>query len=127
MSVSAPGGCAGSWFERVEVVVDGLDLGTLEHVEAHAEEHVLDQPARGREQVQPADRDGRLAGQRDVDAVGGQALGQLGGLELGPARVDQRLQRLARLVGCLAHPAALLRRQLGDAPQQVGQLGLRPR
>jgi hypothetical protein len=67
--------------ERVEVVVDGLDLGPLHDVEAQAEEDVLDlAPHRG-EQVQPADGLRRIAGQRHVDPVGGQARVELGGLQ----------------------------------------------
>ena len=40
------------------------------------------------------------------------------------ARLDRGLERLARLVGGAADGAALLRRELGDAAQQVRQLGL---
>ena len=43
--------------------------------------------------------------------------------ELDAAEIDTRL---ARLVGRLADRAALLGRELGDAAQQVGQLGLAP-
>ena len=76
--------------------------------------------------MQAADGLLRLAGQRDVDAVGGQADVELGGLQLGAALLDQRLERLARLVGGPPDRAALLRRQVGHAAQQVGQLGLAP-
>jgi hypothetical protein len=74
--------------------------------------------------VQPAVGDGGRAGERDVGDVGGQAGVELGGLELGGARLDRRLERLARLVGGAAHGAALLGRELGDAAQQVRQLRL---
>ncbi len=40
------------------------------------------------------------------------------------ARLDQPLERLARLVGGLADGAALLGGQRGDAAQQLRQLGL---
>ena len=46
--------------ERVEVVVDGLDLGALGDVEAEADEHVLDLAAGLRDQVQAADRRQRV-------------------------------------------------------------------
>ena len=71
----------------------------------------------------PTGCDGR-AGQRDVDDVGGQPRLQLAGLEPAAARLERGLERPARLVGGAADGAALLRRQLGDAAQQVGQLGL---
>ena len=74
--------------ERVEVVVDRLDLGPLGDREAQADEDVLDLAARLGEQVQPADGLRRVAGQRDVDAVGGQARVELGGLQRRPARAS---------------------------------------
>ena len=74
--------------------------------------------------MQAPDRLRRLAGQRDVDAVGGQPRVELARLELRRARLDEALERLAGLVGRLADGAALLGRQLGDAAQEVGQLGL---
>jgi hypothetical protein len=59
--------------ERVEVVVDELDLGALDAREAEAEEDVLDLAPGLGDEVQAADRLGRLAGERDVDAVRGEA------------------------------------------------------
>ncbi len=67
---------------------------------------------------------GRVAGQRDVRAVAGEALAQLGGLEVGAARGDQALERLPRLVGRLADLPALLRIEVRDAAQEIRQLGL---
>ena len=113
--------------ERVEVVVDELDLGALVDLEAQAAEDVLDLAPRRRQQVQVPDRRGRVAGQRDVGAVAGEPLAQLGGLELGAARGDQPLERLPRLVGRLADLPALLRLEVGDAAQEVRQLGLAAR
>ena len=72
----------------------------------------------------PAGRDDGRAGQRDVDDVGGQLRVELGGVELGRARLDRGLERLARLVGGAADRRALLRGELGDAAQQVRQLRL---
>ena len=112
--------------ERVEVVVDGLDLGPLGDAEAEPEEHVLDLAPHGRDHVQPADGHGGGPGQGDVDRVGGQASVELAPLELRAAGVERGLERPARLVGGPADGAPLLGRQLGDAAQQVGQLGLAP-
>ena len=122
-TAAAPGACG--VVERVEVVVDGLDLGALGDAEAEAEEDVLDlAPHRG-DQVQPPDRDGRRAGQRDVDARRRPAARRARPRSSSArARLDRRLERLARLVGRAADRAALLRRQLRDAAQQVRQLGL---
>ena len=69
----------------------------------------------------------RVAGQRHVDAVLGQAAVELGRLELRGALLEQRLERLAHLVGGLADRAALLGRQLADRAQRRGQLGLAAR
>ena len=110
--------------EGVEVVVDELGLRALHDAEAEAEEDVLDLAPGGGEQVDAAGLDGGRAGKRDVDHVGGEPGVELGGLELGRARLDRRLERLARLVGGAADGAALLGRELGDAAQQVRQLGL---
>ena len=67
---------------------------------------------------------GRIAGQRDIDAVGDQARVELGGLKLRRAIGDRRLEVAAGQVGRLADRAALLGRQLGDAAQDLRQLGL---
>ena len=77
--------------------------------------------------MQAADRLRRRAGQRDVDAVGQQPLIELGAGELVGARLDQRLERLARLVGGLADSAALLGLQRGDSRSICGSSALRPR
>ena len=110
--------------ERVEVVVDEVDLGTLDAREPEAEEDVLDLAPGLGDEVQSADRLGRLAGERDVDPVAGEARVELAGLELARALLDELLERLAGLVGGAPDGAALLGRQLGDAAQQVRQLGL---
>src|SRR3954471_14906045 len=110
--------------ERVEVVVDEVDLGALDAREAEAEEDVLDLAPGLGDEVEPTDRLWRLAGEGDVDAVAGEAGVELAGLELFRAVLDERLEGLARLVGGLADRAALLGRELGDAAQEVRQLGL---
>ncbi len=51
---------------------------------------------------------------------------QLTGLELRPARGDLRLERLPRLVRRLADLPALGGLELGDAAQEVRELGLAP-
>src|SRR3954454_9608570 len=110
--------------ERVEVVVDEVDLGALHAREAEAQEDVLDLAPRLGDEVQAADRLRRLAGQRDVDAVLREAGIELGCPQLGRALLDELLERLARLVGGAPDDAALLGRELGDAPEEVRQLGL---
>ena len=110
--------------ERVEVVEDRLDLGALHDPEPEPGEDVLDLAARLGQQVVAADGPDRRAGQRDVDAVGGEALLELAGLELGAAVGDEALERLAGLVGRLADAPALGRLELGDPAQEVRQLRL---
>ena len=113
--------------ERVEVVVDELGLGALHDAEAEAEEDVLDLAPGDGEEVDAAGLDGGRAGERDVDHVGRELRVELGRRELGGARLDRGLERLARLVGGAADGAALLGRELGDAAQQVRQLRLATR
>src|SRR5205823_7399758 len=110
--------------QGVEVVVDGLDLGPLDDGEAEPEEDVLELAPGLGDEVQAADGLRRVAGERDVDAVGDQPLLELGGLELGVASGDRVLELAAGQVGRLADAAALGRLELGHAAQQVGQLGL---
>ena len=112
--------------ERGEVVVVVLDLRALEHREAEPDEDVLHLAPDLRDQVQVPDRRRRVAGQRDVDAIGRQTRVQLGRLERGRALAEQRLQRHLDLVGLLADRPALLRRQVADRAQRRGQLRLAP-
>ncbi len=112
--------------QRVEVVVDELDLGSLVDLEPQAAEHILDLPPRRGQQVQVTDRCGRVPGQRDVRAVAREAVAQLGRLEIPGTRGDQRLEPLARLVGGLPDLPALRRLEVGDPAQEVRQLGLAP-
>ena len=93
--------------ERVEVVVDGLDLGTLQDGEAETDEDVLDLAQGGGDQVQAAHGLGRIAGQRDVDAVAGELRVQLAAAEGAARALDERVQRVAHLVGALADRTAL--------------------
>ena len=113
--------------ERVEVVEDGLDLGALDHPEPEAGEDVLDLAARLGQQVVAAHGPDRGARQRDVDAIGREALLQLAGLELRAAVGDEALERLAGLVGRLADAPALGGLELRDPAQEVRELRLAPR
>ena len=97
--------------ERVEVVVDGLDLWPLFHVEAEADEHVLDLAARLGDQMEAPQLRRGVARQRDVDPVALEALLELLCGELLGAVLDRRFESLARLVGRLAGRGALLRRK----------------
>jgi hypothetical protein len=121
---SQPRGVGHRRIERVEVVVGGLDLGTLLDVEAETDEDVLDLPSRLRDQVQVPDRGQRVGGQGDVDAFALEPLLKLVRGQLAGAFVDLPCKRLPGLVGCLAGRRALLWRQLGHVPQQVRKLSL---
>ena len=100
--------------ERVEVVVDGLDLGPFFDVEAEADEHVLDLASRLGDQVQAPELRCGVGRQRDVDAVALEPLLELLRGELLGALLDRRFEGLARLVGGLAGGGALLRRERRD-------------
>jgi hypothetical protein len=112
--------------EGGEVVVLVLDLGALEDLEAQPDEDVLELAADLGDQVQVTGRERRVAGQRDVDSILGEAPVELGLLERGAALGDQLLQPHAHRVGGLSHGAALLGRQLADRAQRRRQLGLPP-
>ena len=73
MSVRSRAACVGAVAERVEVVVDGLDLGALDDGEAQTDEDVLELAPGLGDQVQPPDAAAAGAGEGDVDAVGGQS------------------------------------------------------
>ena len=109
--------------QQLEVVVVELHLGALDHLVAHAHEHVHHLFQGDVHRVQ---RTGAAlgAGQGDVDGLRRQPRGLLllgqrlfPGLQLG-------LQRGADLVDHLAHLRPLLRGQLAHAAQQRGQLAL---
>ena len=126
MSDVQPRGVRRREVERVEVVVDGLDLGPVDDVEAEPDEHVLDLALSLRHQVQAADRRERVGRQRDVDPVLLQAVAQLGRREMAARCFDQPLELLPDLVCGLTGGGPLLGRQLGDVAQQVRELRLAP-
>src|SRR5437660_2056914 len=110
--------------ECVEVVVGGLDLRALGDTESQADEHVLDPaPGLGDEMKRPQLRP-RVGGQGDVHPVPLQTGLELGGGQLLVPALDRLLERLAGLVGRLAHGCPLLGWQLGHRAQQVRQLRL---
>ena len=110
--------------QSVEVVMHGLDLGTVGNLVSKADEHVLDLPPRLRDQVQPTDGRQRIGRQRHVDLVLLEAGVQLGNRQVAGLGVDLGLKRLARFVRRLADGATLLGRQLSHAAQQVRELSL---
>ena len=112
--------------QRVEVVVDGLDLGSFGDVEAQAQEHIFDLPPGLGDQVQATDLRLRVRGQRDVDPILYQAGIELGRCQRGDLGVDRGLDCLPGLIGGLPGGGALVGCQLRDSAQQVGQLGLAP-
>src|SRR5262249_23442770 len=81
------------------------------------EERVLDLPARLRDRVQVAEREG-LAGQRDVDDLLRERAVELGPLELGAARVERGFEPAAQAVQGDATLA------VADAAQRLGKLAL---
>ena len=88
--------------------------------EAEAEEDVLELAPRLREQVQAPDGLRRLAGQRDVDAVGGEAHVELRRLRARAARCSISASSAWRAwLAALPTAPRSLGRQLGDAAQQV--------
>ena len=68
MSLGERDGCVGTERERVEVVLDRLDLRVVVDLVAHAEEHVLDLALHLRDRVQLPERQ-LLARERDVDEL----------------------------------------------------------
>ena len=109
--------------ERREVVVVGLDLGTLDHPVAHPDEEVLDLSTGLGQQVQMAGLEW-IAGQRDVDALGPEPLLERPAAERVPPLRDLGLQRAAHLVPPLADGRPLLTRQVGQRAQDLRELGL---
>jgi hypothetical protein len=93
--------------ERVEVVVDRLDLGPLGDLVAKADEDVLDLAPRLRDQVQAPDGGQRIGGQRDINTVLLQSGVELADGELPLPGLELGLERLARLVGCRFGSSAL--------------------
>ena len=122
----ARAGCVGAVVEGVEVVVDGLDLGAFHDREAEPEEDVFQLAAGAGEDVQVPDRLRRGARERDVHLLAGEVAVELLRRQRLGARVDQRLERPACLVGGLADLGPLRGLELGHAAQQLRQLGLAP-
>ena len=120
--VQGTGRVIGRRVESLEVVVLGLDLGPFGDLVAHADEDVLDLPLGLIDQVQPPEGR-RPTGQGDVHALPVQDVQQLIGLDDHPALFERGLERLADDVAELAQFRPLLRRQLGDAAQQHGEIG----
>ena len=121
---SRPRGVRRAVVERVEVVVDGLDLGAFHDGEAEAQEDVFELAPGRAQHVQAPERLRRRARQCDVDAILDELGVELGARELGTARLDQRLERLAGGVRRLADGGALLGLELRDLAQHLRQLGL---
>ena len=109
--------------EGIEVVVDGPRPPALGHVEGQPDEDVLDLAAGLGHQVQAPDGRKRVSREGHVDAIGDEALLELGAGQLAAPGFDGGLERLTRLVGRLAGrrpaPRGGARRRAG-----VRQLGL---
>jgi hypothetical protein len=105
--------------QRLEVVPVELDLGTVEHLEAHGGEQVLEFAHDLGDRMQRAAFDARRAhgGIEALDAARG---GERGVLQLALARLDGGLELGLDAVGGLSGALALRGRQRRDRGQQVG-------
>ena len=119
-----PRGVRRAVVERVEVVVDGLDLGTFHDREAEAEEDVFELALRGGEHVQAPDRLRRGAGQRHVDAVAPPAARSSSAARARPRapRSAPRAPRAPRWRPCRRRPAARARAR----PRRAAAAAARP-
>ena len=114
--------------ERVEVVVDALDLGPLGDREAEADEDVLDlapglRSAGAGRPTGGAGAPGRVTSTRSAASRASSSAA----LELGAARLDQRLQRLARHVRRLADAPRCSGGSCATPRSRFGSSALRPR
>ena len=118
--------------EGEAAIADAADSEALEDVRVRylGRKAELPNMLRGVAQLPPEERGqvGRAANEarKGLEALVDERTRAFEAAELRVAGVDERLERDARLVGGLAGRAALLRRQVAHAPQQVGQLGLAP-
>jgi hypothetical protein len=109
--------------ERFEVVPVGFDLGALGHVEAHADEHVLETVAGLGDQVEVAAAGGgRSLG--EVDALSGVLELEGFGLQLLSAGGDLVDQCFAGRVEGLTHLATLITVELAHGALEPVELGL---
>ena len=105
--------------QRLEIVPVVLDLGTIGHLVAEAREDRSDALQRARDRVQVAAL-GIAPRQGDVDAFGRETLRQCGLFELGLARGERGRERVADAVDAFAVDLALVRRELAEAFQLLG-------
>ena len=109
--------------ELVEVIACKLDLGTVKHGEAHADENVLDLVQRLIHRVLVTEAD-LLAGNGDVKRLKLQTGLKSRRLKLFAGLVYCLLKLCADLVCKLTHNGALLRGELAHLLQNRGQLTL---
>jgi hypothetical protein len=111
--------------QRVEVVVDKVDLRPVDHDVPEPDEDVEDVAPGLLDQVRvPAGVRG--AGQGDVDAIRAQPLLQLTAAQLAGPLLDEALERPPRAVQLVAAGAALVRRKGGQLAQRLDERGLAP-
>ena len=106
-----------------EVIAGLLDLRAVDNRIAHADEDLLDLLQHLVHRVLMPHRE-FLAGDGHVDGLRRKALFQRGGLQLGLAALELRLDLGAHAVGQLTHDRALLGGQLAHLLQDGGQLAL---
>ena len=117
------GGVVLGQVHQLEVVVIQLHLRAFHHVKAHAGE-ALDQLVHHQRDGVLAAHLGQGARLGDVDGLGLEGGGALGGADAGLGLVHAVGEPLAHLVDLRAHFGAVLRGQLAHALEQRGQLAL---
>ncbi len=112
-------GVVGRDVQRLEVVVLELDLGAVEHREAHRSEQVLELARDLRQRMQRTAL-GAPAGQRRVEVAARSSRRERERVECCPRFVDQRLDRALQVVRGAAGGRPLLRGNARDLGQQAG-------
>lgn len=107
--------------ERLEIVVDVLDLGAFRDRESGIGEESLDAPHGACHRMQPTGR-ASPTGQADVDTLAAEACRECIGLEIRAPRLDRGLDRVLDLIDPLTRGRPLVGWQAPQLFQQRGQL-----
>ena len=112
-------------FEQLEVVLVGLDLGSLEDLEAVGVEDLAQVAHHRLDRVQVAGRH-RPSGRGHVDRLVRQACVEVGQSQRIQALPDRRLELAPNLVRALADGRALVSGQRSQLPEHGGELPRSP-